>query len=99
MISTLTNYESLRDGKLDVDLFTAVSPVMRRLSCARFGSDTYQTFLQVFRRSSIADGNRNTVAKTAKGTIHYAGFLGIIGYQPGRLTRIVFKRDSTKQNN
>ena len=45
----LTNYESVRDGKLDVNLFSAVS--LDEASVLRsFGSDTYQTFCRCSRR-------------------------------------------------
>lgn len=43
----LTNYESIRDGRLDPGLFTAVS--LDEASVLRsFGSKTYQTFLTLF---------------------------------------------------
>lgn len=43
----LTNYESVRDGKLDPNLFTVVS--LDEASVLRsYGSKTYQTFLTIF---------------------------------------------------
>src|SRR4051794_38232206 len=43
----ITNYESVRDGKLDVNLFTSVS--LDEASILRgYGTKTYQTFLQLF---------------------------------------------------
>lgn len=74
----ITNYESVRDGRLDVDLFTAVS--LDEASVLRsFGSKTYQTFLDSF------DGVPYRFVATAtpspnrfKELIHYAGFLGVM---------------------
>ncbi len=93
----LTNYESVRDGKLDVDLFTVVSldeaGVLRS-----FGSLTYQTFLELF-----ADVPYRFVATATpspnryKELIHYAGFLGVM--DTGQALTRFFQRDSTKANN
>ncbi|MBM0235893.1 hypothetical protein JNW88_00125 [Micromonospora sp. ATA32] len=93
----LTNYESVRDGKLDPNLFNAVS--LDEASILRsFGSKTYQTFLPLF------DGVKYRFAATAtpspnryKELIHYAGFLGVMD-TGNALTRF-FQRDSTKANN
>jgi hypothetical protein len=74
----LTNYESVRDGKLDPNLFTAVS--LDEASVLRsFGSKTYQTFLTLFdevpyRFVATATPSPNRY----KELIHYAGFLGIM---------------------
>lgn len=93
----VTNYETVRDGKLDVNQFTAVSldeaGVLRS-----FGSKTYQTFLTMFetvpyRFVATATPSPNRY----KELIHYAGFLGIMD-TGGALTRW-FQRDSTKANN
>lgn len=74
----LTNYESVRDGKLNVNLFNAVS--LDEASVLRsYGSKTYQTFLEIF-----ADVPYRFVATATpspnryKELIHYAGFLGIM---------------------
>lgn len=93
----LTNYESVRDGKLDPNLFDAVS--LDEASILRsFGSKTYQTFLPLF------DGVKYRFVATAtpspnryKELIHYAGFLGVMD-TGNALTRF-FQRDSTKANN
>ena len=93
----ITNYESVRDGRLDVNLFNAVS--LDEASCLRsYGSKTYQTFLTMF-----ADVKYKFVATATpspnryKELIHYAGFLGIMDTGDA-LTRF-FKRDSTQANN
>lgn len=93
----LTNYESIRDGKLDPALFTAVS--LDEASVLRsFGSKTYQTFLDMF------GGVRYRFVATAtpspnryKELIHYAGFLGIM--DTGQALTRFFQRDSTQANN
>lgn len=93
----LTNYESVRDGKLDPDLFAAVS--LDEASVLRdFGSKTYQSFLTLFR------GARYRFVATAtpspnryKELIHYAAFLGIM--DSGQALTRWFQRDSSKANN
>lgn len=93
----LTNYESVRDGKLDPSIFNAVS--LDEASVLRsFGSKTYQTFLHLF------DSVRYRFVATAtpspnryKELIHYAGYLGIM--DTGQALTRWFKRDSTKANN
>ncbi|ANW67622.1 DNA methylase N-4 [Mycobacterium sp. djl-10] len=93
----LTNYESVREGKVDVSWFTAVS--LDEASVLRsFGSKTYQTFLPLF------DGVPYRFVATAtpspnryKELIHYAGFLGVM--DTGQALTRFFQRDSTKANN
>ena len=74
----LTNYESVRDGRLDVNLFSVVSldeaDVLRS-----YGSKTFQTFMDLFqsvrfRLVATATPSPNRF----KELIHYAGFLGIM---------------------
>ncbi|WP_287004628.1 MULTISPECIES: DNA methyltransferase [Gordonia] len=74
----ITNYESVRDGKLHPAQFTAVS--LDEASILRsFGSKTYQTFLPMF-----ADVRFRFVATATpspnryKELIHYAGYLGVM---------------------
>jgi hypothetical protein len=93
----LTNYESVREGKVDVNLFTAAS--LDEASVLRdFGSKTFQTFLSLF-----ADIKYRFVATALpapnrkKELIHYAGFLGIMD-TGAALTRF-FQRDSTSAGN
>lgn len=93
----LTNYETVRDGKLDPNLFDAVS--LDEASILRsFGSKTYQTFLPLF------DAVKYRFVATAtpspnrfKELIHYAGFLGVM--DTGQALTRFFQRDSTKANN
>ncbi len=93
----ITNYESVRDGKLDVNLFNAVS--LDEASVLRsYGSLTFQTFLTIFggvkyRFVATATPSPNRF----KELIHYAGFLGIS--DTGQLLTRFFQRDSTKANN
>ena len=93
----VTNYESVRDGRLDVNLFNAVS--LDEASVLRsFGSKTYQTFLSLFsgvkyRFVATATPSPNRL----KELIHYAGFLGVM--DTGQALTRFFKRDSTKANN
>jgi hypothetical protein len=93
----LTNYESIRDGRLDPALFDAAS--LDEASVLRsYGSKTFQTFLTLFedvkyRFVATATPSPNRY----KELIHYAGFLGIMD-TGAALTRW-FQRDSTKANN
>ena len=93
----LTNYESVRDRRLDVNLFNAAS--LDEASVLRsFGSKTYQSFLDLFfdvkyRFVATATPSPNRY----KELIHYAGFLGIM--DTGEALTRFFQRDSTKANN
>ncbi len=93
----LTNYESVRDGRLDPSLFDAVT--LDEASILRsFGTKTYQTFLPLFegvpyRFVATATPSPNRY----KELIHYAGFLGIM--DTGQALTRFFQRDSTKANN
>ena len=93
----LTNYESIRDGRLDPTGFAVVS--LDEASVLRsYGSKTYQEFLPLFK------GVKHKFVATAtpspnryKELIHYAGFLGIM--DTGQALTRFFQRDSTKANN
>ena len=93
----ITNYEPVRDGKLDPSLFTAVS--LDEASVLRsYGSKTYQTFLTLFdqvpyRYVATATPSPNRF----KELIHYAGYLGVM--DTGQALTRFFQRDSTKANN
>lgn len=93
----ITNYESVRDGRLDVNLFNAVS--LDEASVLRsYGSLTFQTFLTLFagvkyRFVATATPSPNRY----KELIHYAGFLGIM--DTGQALTRFFQRDSQKANN
>lgn len=92
----ITNYESVRDGKLDVNLFNAVS--LDEASCLRsYGSLTFQTFLTLFtsvkyRFVATATPSPNRF----KELIHYGGFLGVM--DTGQALTRFFQRDSTQAN-
>jgi SAM-dependent methyltransferase len=93
----VTNYETIRDGKLSPLLFNAVS--LDEASVLRsFGSKTYQEFLPLF------DGVKFKLVNTAtpspnrfKELIHYAGFLGVM--DTGQALTRFFQRDSEKAGN
>lgn len=93
----LTNYESVRDDRLDVSLFNATS--LDEASVLRsYGSKTYQTFLDKFKdvpyrfvATATPSPNRH------KELIHYAGYLGVM--KTGDALTRFFQRDSTKANN
>lgn len=93
----ITNYESVRDGKLDPENFAAVS--LDEASVLRsFGSKTYQSFLGMFdsipfRFVATATPSPNRY----KELIHYAGFLGIM--DTGQALTRFFQRDSTSAGN
>lgn len=93
----LTNYESVRDGKLDPNLFTAAS--LDEASVLRsYGSKTYQTFLTLFEKVRYRFVATATPSPNRyKELIHYAGFLGIM--DTGQALTRFFQRDSTKANN
>jgi len=93
----LTNYESVRDGRLDPSLFDVASldeaDVLRS-----YGSKTYQEFLTLFdtvRFRFVATATPSPNRK--KELIHYAGFLGIM--DTGQALTRFFQRDSTQANN
>jgi len=93
----LTNYESIREGKLNPALFGQTS--LDEASVLRsFGSKTYQEFLPLF------DGVPYKFVATAtpspnryKELIHYAGYLGIM--DTGQALTRFFQRDSSQANN
>jgi len=93
----LTNYESIRDGRLDPRGFSVVS--LDEASVLRsYGSKTFQEFMPLFQ------GVKHKFVATAtpspnryKELIHYAGFLGIM--DTGQALTRFFQRDSTQANN
>ena len=92
----ITNYESVRDGKLDVSLFGAVS--LDEASVLRsYGSKTYQEFLPLFGGVKFKLVNTATPSPNRfKELIHYAGFLNVM--DTGQALTRFFQRDSTKAN-
>lgn len=93
----MTNYETIRDGKLDPNEFQAVS--LDEASVLRsYGSKTYQTFLSLFSASRFRFVATATPSPNRyKELIHYAGFLGIM--DTGQALTRFFQRDSTQANN
>lgn len=93
----VTNYESVRDGKLDPAQFTVVS--LDEASVLRsFGSKTYQTFLTLFDKVPFKFVATATPSPNRyKELIHYAGFLGVM--DTGQALTRFFQRDSTQANN
>jgi hypothetical protein len=93
----LTNYETVRDGKLDPSLFVAAS--LDEAACLRdYGSKTYQAFLPLFVKVPYRFVCTATPAPNRlKELIHYSAFLGVLD-SGDALTRF-FQRDSEKANN
>ncbi len=90
----LTNYETVRDGKIDPAAFTWAA--LDEASCLRsFGSKTFQTFLPLFdkvpyRHVATATPSPNRF----KELIHYAGFLGVM--DTGQALTRFFQRNPNK---
>lgn len=93
----ITNYESIRDGRLSTAEFNAVS--LDEASVLRsYGSKTYQNFLTLFNSVKYRFVATATPSPNRyKELIHYAGFLGIM--DTGQALTRFFQRDSTKANN
>lgn len=93
----ITNYESVRDGRLDPSHFNAVS--LDEASVLRsYGSKTYQEFLTLFESVKYRFVATATPSPNRfKELIHYAGFLGIM--DTGQALTRFFQRDSQKANN
>ncbi len=92
----VTNYETVRDGKLDPNLFKAVS--LDEASILRsYGSKTYQEFLATFGNPFRFVATATPSPNRYKELIHYAGFLGVM--DTGQALTRFFQRDSTKANN
>jgi DNA modification methylase len=93
----VTNYESVRDGKIDVNLFQGVG--MDEASVLRsYGSKTYQTFLPMFKSVPYRFVFTATPSPNRyKELIHYAGFLGVM--DTGEALTRFFQRDSSQAGN
>lgn len=93
----ITNYEPVRDGKLDPNLFTAAT-LDEAAILRSFGSKTYQTFLTLFDQVAYRFVATATPSPNRyKELIHYSAFLGIL--DSGQALTRFFKRDSTQANN
>jgi len=93
----ITNYERVRDGDINPELFTACT--LDEASVLRsYGSKTYQEFLLKFRTVKYKFVATATPSPNKyKELIHYAGFLGIM--DTGQALTRFFHRDSTQANN
>lgn len=104
----ITNYETVRDGKLDPRLFSAVSLDEASILRGLGGSKTFREFMRLFTGDEGVGGNRRgesmvkyrfvaTATPSPNDYIEllaYADFLGIMDVSQAK-TRF-FKRDSTK---
>jgi DNA modification methylase len=90
----LTNYESVRDGKIEPSQFTGVS--LDEAAVLRgYGTKTFQTFLPLFsnvRFKFVATATPSP--NRTKELIHYAGFLGVM--DTGQALTRFFQRNSEK---
>ncbi len=90
----LTNFDTVRDGKLDVSAFTYAS-IDEAAALRDYGSETFQTFMPLF-----VDVPYRFVATAMpapnryKELIHYAAFLGIM--DSGQALTRFFQRNSEK---
>lgn len=93
----MTNYETVRDGKLTVARFIAVA--LDEASVLRsYGSKTYQEFLPMFDVVEFKFVFTATPSPNRfKELIHYAGFLGVM--DTGQALTRFFQRDSEKAGN
>lgn len=93
----LTNYERVRDGQLDPNLF-AVCTLDESAVLRSYGSKTFQTFLPLFDRVPYKFVATATPSPNRfKELIHYAGFLGVM--DTGQALTRFFKRDSQTAGN
>lgn len=93
----MTNYETVREGRLDVRAFRAVS--LDEASVLRsYGSKTYQEFMPLFEGIEFKFVFTATPSPNRfKELIHYAGFLGVM--DTGQALTRFFQRDSEKAGN
>ncbi|CDP51972.1 Superfamily II DNA/RNA helicases, SNF2 family [Devosia sp. DBB001] len=93
----MTNYETVRDGKLSPDHFNIAT--LDEASVLRsFGSLTYQSFLSLFANVRFRFVATATPSPNRfKELIHYAGFLGVM--DTGLALTRFFQRDSEKAGN
>lgn len=93
----LTNYESVREGKLDPSHF-AIASLDEASVLRSYGSKTYQEFLPLFASVPFKFVATATPSPNRyKELIHYAGFLGIM--DTGQALTRFFQRDSEKAGN
>jgi DNA modification methylase len=93
----ITNYETVRDGKLDPALFVAAS-LDEAAVLRSFGSKTFQEFLPLFEPVRFKLVNTATPSPNRfKELIHYAAYLGVM--DSGQALTRFFQRDSEKAGN
>lgn len=92
----LTNYESVRDGKVDPRVFGGVS--LDEAAVLRgYGTKTFQEFLPLFAGVPLRFVATATPSPNrTKELIHYAGYLGIM--DTGQALTRFFQRNSSKAN-
>lgn len=90
----ITNYESIREGKLNPGLFTAIS--LDEASVLRsYGSKTFQEFLPLFSKVPFKLVATATPSPNRyKELIHYSDFLGVM--DTGQALTRFFQRNSEK---
>jgi len=93
----MTNYESVREGKIDISKFRMTS--LDEASVLRsYGSKTYQEFLPAFAPVEFKFVATATPSPNRfKELIHYAGYLGVM--DTGQALTRFFQRDSEKAGN
>lgn len=93
----VTNYESVREGKIDLSLFSGAG--LDEASVLRsYGSKTYQTFLPLFKNIPYRFVFTATPSPNRyKELIHYGGFLGVM--DTGEALTRFFQRDSSQAGN
>ncbi len=93
----LTNYETVRDGKIDVTQCCAVA-LDEAAVLRSYGSKTFQEFLPMFEAVEFKFVFTATPSPNRlKELIHYAGFLGVM--DTGQALTRFFQRDSEKAGN
>jgi len=93
----MTNYESVREGKVDVTRWLA-SGLDEASVLRSYGSKTYQEFLPMFEPVEFKFVYTATPSPNRfKELIHYAGYLGVM--DTGQALTRFFQRDSEKAGN
>ena len=92
-----TNYETIREGNLDPNLFAAAS-LDEAAVLRSYGSKTFQEFLPLFSKVPFKLVATATPSPNRyKELIHYSGFLGVM--DTGQALTRFFQRDSEKAGN
>ncbi|OGB23328.1 MAG: DNA methylase N-4 [Burkholderiales bacterium RIFCSPLOWO2_02_FULL_57_36] len=93
----MTNYESIREGKLTPALFGAAT-LDEAAVLRSYGSKTFQEFMPLFQPVQYRFAATATPSPNRyKEIIHYAAFLGIM--DSGQALTRFFQRDSSQANN